>query len=750
MIYLILLALLLGTPSPAQDAPGADRLSESQDIAWRMAGPGGGGWIESIAWDSEKPDRLYVGCDVGGFYVSEDAGKSYQVRNNGLKDYFIESIAVHPRRSKIILLGTESGIFRTVDRGRSWQRIRKGFLPTERWSFSSPIGAVCFDPRNPRIAYAGVGRPRWDSGGQGAIYRSLDAGLTWENVSRGQLPSDALISDIEIRPSDSRVILAATNRGVFRSEDRGKTWRASSEGLPHSYTEEVAFALSAPQTVYVTLRTLARGGEKWNGGVYRSDDAGQSWRPANGAGLPMLAGKASEPSEMSSQYKEIAVDPRSADTVYAGNRDWVSAGLRKTIDGGRTWKGVFDTPGRTGKIAYGWITQWGPSMQCMTLSSARPERIAVGTSGHVFVSGDGGGRWNQRYTRMMPDGRFAGRGLEVTCLMSITPDLFRPDRLYFGFMDIGLLISEDQGESFRRSFEGMKTPGNCFIVAQDPARASVLWAATGEWTSNIGDICRSSDGGRTWKAVGHPQSGLPEGQVRCLLVDRRSPIEKRRLLATSAGSGLYESRDNGDSWHSLNGNLPPASALDPRGLLLDPKDSSHILLALGGTPEQGAGIYESRNSGKIWTQLNRDPIFANITALAADPSRLSSLYVATRETFDPATERAYPGGVFKSADGGFTWRRLLDYHFVNAVAVNPANPRIVYAATTDHPYHDSPVAEGVLKSADGGLTWKRANAGMSHRNIICLSVNPHRPSLLYAGSGGNGAFIGVDQKIRQR
>jgi len=746
--WAILVALLA---SLAPQAPmKATQAPHGHDISWGLTGPGGGGWIESIAWDPHNSKTLYVGCDVGGFYISPDGGKSFQIRNNGLRDYFIEAIAVHPGNSDIILLGTESGIFRTADRGKSWQWVRNGFPPLERWSFSSPIGAVCFDPQKPSIAYAGVGRPRWSSGGQGAIYKSEDTGLTWRNVSAGQLPPDAIVSDLEVKPVESHVILAATSKGLFRSDDEGKTWKLSSDGLPHLYTEELAFAPSSPNTVYVSLRTTARDGQPWNGGIFRSDDAGHTWHPINGQGMAMQMGKSAASPYMSSNYKEIAVDLRNSEVVYAGNRDWVTAGIRKTTDGGRSWKYVTRYFDDNQNMDYGWITQWGPSVECMAISPADPNRIAFGTGGHVFVTMDGGKRWQQRYCRQFPDGRFTGNGLEVTCLFNIIPDPVRPRRVYFCFYDIGLLISDDHGKTFRRSFKGMKNDGNCFTVVADPQKPSTLWAGTGQWASNVGDICRSDDNGQSWQVVGKPESGLPNGQTRYLLLDLKSPVARRRLLVASNGNGIHESRDGGNAWHPINGNLPAGAAKEPRGLLLDPQDSSHIIVALGGIPDRGAGIYETRDGGTIWQKLNREPLFADITNLAADPRNFATLYVDTRESYDQAAQRTYPGGAFQSTDGGKTWQHILDYRFVNAIAVSPANPRIIYAGTADHPYHDDPIAEGILKSSDGGKTWQHENTGLSHLNISCLSINPHNPSIIYIGTGGNGGFIGQDSAVRLR
>ncbi len=720
----------------AADAP------RGEAIRWRLTGPGGGGWIHSIAFDPHEKDVLYVGCDVGGFYFSSNGGRSYEIRNRGLRDYFIEVIAVHPGDPETILLGTESGIHRTTDRGQSWQWIRSGFPPVHRYRFTAPIGAVCFDPGRPNVVYAAVGRPHWDSGGAGAIYRSDDTGQTWRRVDGGQLPEEAVVSGLAVKPDDSRVLLAATSEGLFRSEDEGENWRLSSEGLPHGYTEKLAFAPSSPERVYLTLRCTARGGEPWNGGVYRSDDAGRTWQAAHGEGMPRRVDSGSDARHFSSNPKSLAVDPRDADVVYVGNRDWVTAGIYKSTDGGEHWRLVTHRTGSGANMDYGWITFWGPQGECLALSPAAPDRLAFGTSGHVFLTDDAGSSWQQRYTRQLPDGRFQGTGLEVTCAWRVVPDPVRRDRVYYCYMDIGLLISDDCGQTFRRSSAGMKMGQNCFGVLVDPQVPETIWAATGWWNRNEGDLCRSDDGGASWRVVGHPDSGLPVGQVLEMALDLSSPVGQRRLLVASNGHGFFESRDGGDSWQEINGDLPADAARAPRGLLLDPADPQHIITATR------RHLFETRDGGRTWQRLDAEDVFGDVKHLAADPGDFVILYVAAREYYDHQASRSCPGGAFRSDDGGRTWRQMLDFRFAHCVAVSPADSRILYVATTDHPFHDEPVAEGVLKSTDGGQTWHRENTGLTLRNIKMVCVSPHDPSLLFASTSGNSVFVGRDGAVR--
>lgn len=751
-IVAVLAIILSGTFFAAGVAVSADpaRAAEApmgRAIAWRSVGPGGGGWIEAIACDPKDPNVLFVGCDVGGFYFSADGGLHYEIRNTGLRNPFVEAIAPCPADSRLILLGTEGGIFRTTDQGRSWRWIRTGFPEVQRYSFSAPISALCFDPTNPRVVYAGVGRPRWGKAGPPPVmYRSDDAGETWVDCDGGAFPADAIVSCVQVKPDDGRVVLVATNKGVFRSEDGGQSWQPSNDGLRNLWAQKLAFAPSAPNVVYLTVRTTAREGQEYNGGVYRSDDAGRTWQRC-AEGLATRLGRADESPYMTSNVFQIVVDPRDADVVYVGEQSWVSAGVYKTTDGGRHWERVAYNWGENKNMDLGWIDFWGPSVECMAISPAAPERVYFGTSGHVYVTFDGGKTWVQRYCEELPDGRFRGTGLEVTCVNDIVPDPLRAGRLYFCYADIGLLISDDLGQSFRRSFKGMRHEGNAFTVIVDPAVPGRLWAGTGQWGWNAGDVCRSDDDGATWTVVGKPETGLPDGQTRHLVLDETSPLAARRLLVTVAGSGVFETLDGGESWHAINGDLPDGAKVTPRGLLLDPGDPAHILYAAGGSVARGAGLYETRDGGRSWRCLTEGQNIGDIYCLAADPRDFRVLYLGVRELFDREVEPHVmrPGGLFRSGDGGRIWEQILDYHFVGTVTVGPTG--VVYAGTTDHPYHDDCTAEGVLRSADAGRTWTKENDGLTLLQLSALRADPREPGLLYAGTGGNGAFVGRDTAL---
>jgi photosystem II stability/assembly factor-like uncharacterized protein len=393
---------------------------------------------------------------------------------------------------------------------------------------------------------------------------------------------------------------------------------------------------------------------------------------------------------------------------------------------------------------YGWITEWGPAVECLAIAASRPDRVAFGTSGQVFATDDAGTSWQQRYGRAEGD-RIRGTGLEVTCFNRIVADPKTPGRLYFCYFDIGLLVSEDHGRTFRHAVRGMKHAGNCFTVVIDPSDINTLWAGTGEWGTNQGDVCRSLDAGRTWSVVGRPESGLPVGQTRYLALDSSSPPGARTIYVTSHGNGIYRSDDGGASWRSVGAGLPEASVKDPRGLLIDPADGKHLRLALGGGPSRGGGIFETRDGGQSWRRTSRDAVLDDIQDFQSDPKDFETLYACQRASYDASAKppAAHAGGLFRSTDGGRTWTSIHSFRFTSCVTVSPSDSRRLYVGTTDHPYHDACRAEGVLVSHDAGKTWRQEVNGLTCWNVTCLCLDPHDPSRLYLGTAGNGAFAGA-------
>lgn len=723
-------ALLLSSLAMVPDPP--------PDVRWRNIGPGGGGWIQSICANPHDRDGLFVGCDVGGFYRSDDGGASYTIHNTGLTDYWVESIVPHPKIPGTLFIGCESGVYRSDDGGRRWRWLRNGFPEPHGHRWSAPIGSLAIDPAAPDTLYAGIGRPRLFKEGTGTLYKTTDGGESWLRVNApDSLPPDALISDILVDPRDGKRLHLACQHGVFQSEDGGTTWHASTHGLPHPHARRLARSPSRPDTLYLTIRSEP-GRAPWQGGVYRSDNGGKTWQPRL-EGLRQIVGKPGSPDPLTANYDRIVVHPKDADTAYVGGSGWVNATLFKTTDGGKIWADVVRR-GENPNIDMGWITDWGPTVKCLALSPLDPDVLYFGTSGHVFKTTDGGGRWQQAYCRTWPGGRFAGTGLEVTCLHAIAVHPKDPDRLYLGYYDIGLLVSRDRGKTFSRHLDGIaprELQNSCLALAFDPDDPEHLWAAFGQWHENEGVIAESLDGGRSWSMIGTPETGLPKARHRPLLVDPSSPKAARRLLTVAEGQGVFTSKDGGRSWHSCNSGLPLA---DVRALAPVPGQPSAFFCTIGGKPGIPAAIGATTNYAKSWQIVCPALPTTDIKNLLVAPSDPRRLYLTAREKY--ASGKSLPGGVFRSDDAGATWHRILDDDFTDALAIDPRDPDVAFVGRTDHPFHDNSTGEGVWMTRDAGITWQPINGTtLTCLKVHTITLDPHDPSQIYIGTGGNGAFV---------
>ncbi|MBT7161656.1 MAG: hypothetical protein HN904_02700 [Victivallales bacterium] len=699
--------------------------------AWQNAGPGGGGWIQSILASRHDVDELLVGCDVGGFYRSTNGGKSYTIQNRGLEDYYVECTVEHPFEANVLYLGCLSGVYKSTDRGQSWQWLRNGFPPIQGYSWSAPVGALAIDPEDADTLYAGIGSPRRQKWGAGAIYKTTDGGKAWRQINApGSLPKDALVSSIAIHPEDTSNLLIATQRGVYRSLDGGRTWQDSNQGLPHTRIRRLALCPGRPDTVYLTIASRS-GVEPWQGGVYKSTDGGKTWA-ARSHGLAQSVRAGSKSVNLTSWYDCLAVHPQDPDIAYVGGAGWVNAALYQTIDGGKNWRNV-TLRGEGGNLPTGWITMWGPTVKCLSMSRLDPSTLYFGTSGMVYRTRDAGGTWEQVYSRQLPDGRIQGAGLEVTCLHNVMPDPNVPDRVFFGFFDIGLMRSDDAGKTFRRGVEGVSPhsmANSCFDLAFDAAKPERIWGAFGQWGANQGVLATSQDGGLTWTMLAK-DSGLPNARCRQLI------LRDGMLYGALDSHGVYLSRDQGVTWQASNQGLPTKAI---RSLRAVPGKKGSFLCVLGFTGQKLGGIYRSDNGCRTWRKVSGDFPIGDVKNLQVALTNPQRLYLAMRDR--NVGKVPVPGGVYRSDDGGKTWQQILRNHFAQSLAVHPSQPDTVLAGLNDHPYHDQSTGDGVLGSRDGGRTWYSLNDGtLTVRQITALRFDPLRPTRVFAGTGGNAAFI---------
>lgn len=713
-------------------------------VEWTNLGPGGGGWITAVCESRHKPGRLYAGSDVAGFFVSEDGGRHYSIRNRGMGPVYVASIAEHPSNPDIILLATMSGVYRTADGGKTWRSMRTGFPPEYMWGHSAPIQNIAWSESDHNRVYAAIGirnsNPsslNYRTARYGCVYRSDDAGLTWRMDSKDGDPLLATKSPIEgisVDPRDADILLVTVAQGVYRSEDGGVNWKRSSDGFPDVPARRIARSRSHPDVVYAGFRTPRQ--EKWTAplraGICRSDDGGRTWRECGTPPKSELS-TAGKYSWTYTQDGGMAVDPRNPDIVWAANGSWLASrgDLWKSVDGGMTWNRIFSERGQDP----GWIDFWGAGAGSISLSAANPDLFSFGTSGMIFRTEDGGRTWNQRYSIDAGGGLVANSGLAVLCLRDVAPDPRHAGRVYFGFWDVGFFRSDDGGRTMRRSVNGIPEGfrNTCFSVVPAPDDDETLFATFGGWGGKgCALFAKSSDGGNTWTAGSKDGNGWISGSTARKLVCL-TKSRPHAFACLSARSGILVSADSGESWRTVSTNALPAAIGVEDALASDGRTLYAGSIPDGNLP---GAIWRSDDLGETWERLGGGEL--KMGRPLDISARDGKILVGCGHT-------SFAGcrpGAWYSGDGGKTWRKVLDAFRVPSVLVRSDGSLIVSSSVPG--WRDAAGLHGeLLISRDEGRSWSSLEGpgwDAQDGGADVLREDPFDPSRIYAGTGGNSIF----------
>jgi photosystem II stability/assembly factor-like uncharacterized protein len=563
----------------------------------------------------------------------------------------------------------------------------------QTWAPVGPTGgdvrSLAVDPRDEERVFLGTA--------DGVVYASGDAGRRWQRLSPG-FPRRGMSLDNLLVDPHGRVFVGyweveGAGGGVARSTDGGRSFTLLS-GIEGESVRALASAPSNPELL--VAGTLS--------GVFRSEDAGESWARISPAGHPEIR-----------NVESVAFDTLDARIVYAGtwHLPW------KTLDAGRSWR----------QINAGMIDD--SDVFTMTVDRRDPRTVYATACTGIYRSRDAAGRWT----------RLQGIPSSSRRTRAFSQDPRRPATLYAGTTE-GLFVSDDDGASWR-----LATWKRLVVNAVVNARDAILLGTDAAGVLRSEDRARSfvasNDGfaeqlvARLLFAGGRLVAGIMGDRQHSGVLVAPAPqgpwtklaegLEGREVLAiASAGYELLAGTDDGvflsssstGRWGRLSV-LENGIDLHPRAADVAASPDGRLLLAA-----TSRGLLRSEDAGAAWQRLRLGPAEA-ATAVALSP-RDTQLVLATTAL-----------GVFRSRDAGSTWQPLaqgVGTGEIRALRFLPSDDRIVFAATRG----------GLLRSADGGRLWDRRGAGLPLSDIAGLDFGDDGRTVYASDFRNGGLYVSRD------
>ncbi len=665
------------------------------DMRWRMIGPHRGGRTVGAVGVPQQPNVFYIGVNNGGAWKTTDYGRTWVPIFDDQPTGSVGDIAVAPSNPNVVYVGCGEGIqrpdlsvgdgvYKSTDAGKTWTHL--GFKDAQQ------IGGLAIDQANEnRVFVAALGHPYGPNEERG-VYRTIDGGKTWERVLYKDENTGAV--QVTIDPNNSNIVFAAMwagrqgpwengawngkESGLFKSTDGGTTWKKVAKGLPTTDQGlgRIGFCI-APSDSKRMYATVDAGRE---GGIYRSDDAGESWYRIQTDNR--YWGRASD-------FAEVKVDPKNADIVYSANVvTW------KSTDGGKTFNAFRGAPG-------------GDDYHRIWINPNNSDIILIASDQGAIITVNGGQTFSSWYNQ--PTAQF----------YHVSTDNSFPYNVYGGQQEsgsVGILSRGNDGNITYREWHpvGVEEYG---YVAADPNDPNIIYG---------GKITRYD------KRTGQTQNIAPEtvrsGKYRFLRTAPVlfNPIDKKTLYY--AGNVLFKTTNGGNSWQVISPDLTreswdiPASVgiytsndmktMPRRGVIYTIAPSYKDVNTIWCGTDDGL-IHLTKDGGKSWKNVTPPEItsWSKVSLMDASHFDANTVYAAVnRIRCDDMRPHIY-----KTKDWGKTWKEIvngLPNDPINVVREDPIRKGLLFAGSET----------AVYVSFDDGENWQSLRLNMPATSIRDLVI----------------------------
>lgn len=678
-------ALLLASATPLHADTPSTQNTASSALQWREVGPFRGGWATMAAGDPGKPDTFYIGTAGGG-------------------------------------------VWKTTDAGRTWQ-------PTFDTMPAASIGAITIAPSNPSVIYAGSGQvaARYDVAAGNGMYRSDDAGKTWQHIG---LAESKHIGRIIVDPQNANTLLVGVlghyfgpnkERGVYRSTDGGKTWKQTLFVDADTGVVDMAADPSNPNVVYAAAWQVRN--YPWlsyfqpnagpGSGLYKSIDGGVTWKRISGNGWP------------TGTLARIGITTASGNRVYAvvhSADPRKDSGLYRSDDGGTTWQAVSHE-------------SWLPNDYFSRITVDPHNRDRLYSAGQsIRRSDDGGKHWEI----------FKGApGGDDYHFLWIDP---RDSQRMIAASDQGAVVTVNGGNSWSSWYN--QPTGQFYHLATD--NQFPYWIYSGQQDSGTVGIASRSDYGsisyRDWRPVGGDErdydlpypddpnivfgSGLGGRVSRW---DRRTGVVQN---VTAWPVSSYGQRPTDFKYHytwitpiAFSAKAPYALYLGAQVLFRSTDQGQHWDVISPDLSAKKDGATEGCK-GNPTAQQARDCGYGVIYSIAPSPFTNDEIWIGTDD-----------GSIQLTRDGGKNWQNITpkdlpNWGIVSSLDLSLVQQGTAYAAVDNHRQDD--FRPHVWRTHDYGKTWTDISAGLPSDDFVSVvRTDTKREGLLFAGTD-RGVYVSFD------